>query len=300
MSCNSPFWRLMAAEAAVVRAAREGDVTRLASLLPARKNGSGRESEAIPHLDAETLAAALCWACGEGHVRCSKLLLDAGVPPSAKEAKRRRTPLHFAARAGREVIALLLLERGAAADATSQHGVTPIQLACWQNHNRLVRLLIDAGADPQGNGFGAALRTGRHSARARRAVRRHVRVVQLPRTGVKFTRRTRRATPPCTKRRGREHSRNSVVIKWPAFATTPPTVETSRPTRRSLGDTMSLHVSERTAQPRTMRMPCSACCADAAAAARSLPRGARRATLIELFSATSSPSLYVRTGASMR
>lgn len=60
---------------------------------------------------------------------------------------RRDTPLSRAARRGHARIARLLLEAGAAVDATLEGGATALFVAAAEGHARVVALLLEAGAD---------------------------------------------------------------------------------------------------------------------------------------------------------
>ena len=60
-----------------------------------------------------------------------------------------RTPLHVAARWGREEVVRLLLAAGATVDAKEKEGgLTPLMGAAADGKLRCVQLLLDAGADP--------------------------------------------------------------------------------------------------------------------------------------------------------
>ncbi len=57
------------------------------------------------------------------------------------------TPLHFAARCGRQEVAALLLSKGAAVDAQDEVGRTPLHEAAWSGDTPVAELLIAKGAD---------------------------------------------------------------------------------------------------------------------------------------------------------
>lgn len=68
--------------------------------------------------------------------------------PATKKANR-RTPLHYAARNGCLEAAKLLVELGADVNARAKHGVSPFQLAVWQNNLDICRWLVEEhGVDP--------------------------------------------------------------------------------------------------------------------------------------------------------
>ena len=91
---------------------------------------------------------ALMHACIKGHIDVVKqlLALDARVNQPGW------TPLHYAASADTEhsvQIAQLLLDRHAYIDAESPNKSTPLMLAAQYGSERMVQLLLDAGADVQ-------------------------------------------------------------------------------------------------------------------------------------------------------
>lgn len=64
------------------------------------------------------------------------------------KAERDRTPLHFAAQAGSEPSALLLLENGSNVNSQDSNLDTPLALAISANHDAVAVALLDRGADP--------------------------------------------------------------------------------------------------------------------------------------------------------
>jgi ankyrin repeat protein len=77
-------------------------------------------------------------------------LLDAGFAPTTAD-KAGWTPLHFAAQEYAGGAAKLLIQHGALVDAQDSHGNTPLAKAVFYSQGRgeLIRLLREAGADPQ-------------------------------------------------------------------------------------------------------------------------------------------------------
>ena len=73
--------------------------------------------------------------------------LDRGVSPRTAEIDG-TTALHWAAHHDHPVIAGLLLEAGAAVDATNRYGVTPLALASLNGSTEMITRLLEAGADP--------------------------------------------------------------------------------------------------------------------------------------------------------
>ncbi|KAL8364540.1 hypothetical protein RB595_003698 [Gaeumannomyces hyphopodioides] len=87
------------------------------------------------HEDGST---PLQWAAENGHEVVARLLLDRGADKDAKDS-RGRTPLQRAAENGHEAIARLLVQAGADKDA--------LQRAAENGHEAVARLLVQAGAD---------------------------------------------------------------------------------------------------------------------------------------------------------
>ncbi|CAL8236781.1 unnamed protein product [Boreogadus saida] len=91
-----------------------------------------------------------------GGPRCCVLLLDGGAEVNLPTRDSRLTPLHLAARAATEELAVLLLARGADVRAKNREGETPLNAACAGaerpaeagRYLRVVQLLLGAGADP--------------------------------------------------------------------------------------------------------------------------------------------------------
>lgn len=91
---------------------------------------------------------ALMHACIKGYIDMVKQLLSM----DARINQPGWTPLHYAASADTEhslEIAQLLLDRHAYIDAESPNHSTPLMLAAQYGSERMVQLLLDAGADVQ-------------------------------------------------------------------------------------------------------------------------------------------------------
>lgn len=87
-----------------------------------------------------------------GHLHCAALLLGAGADPdAAAENPMRVTPLHAACARDDEqlacALARLLLAFGANPNVHQQAGWTPLHAAAHRDQARLVRVLLDGGAD---------------------------------------------------------------------------------------------------------------------------------------------------------
>ncbi len=108
----------------------------------------------------------LHWSCHNGHAETVQLLLDAGADIEADEINcYGGKPLHWASEHEPHIVKILL-ERGAAVDATNVHpeskyfGVTPLQMNVLMDDDcaEATRLLIDAGADVTVQHKGKSLR----------------------------------------------------------------------------------------------------------------------------------------------
>ena len=93
---------------------------------------------------------ALFIAAVYGHTNIMRLLLDHGamVDPQ-EECNPGRTTLSVAVGRGNYDGVQLLIERGADMDRDSEEYGTPLMEAvCWSGNERIVRLLLESGADP--------------------------------------------------------------------------------------------------------------------------------------------------------
>ncbi len=132
---------------ALHRAASEGDVERIRSLLAAgaKVNEQGRDGQTALHL-----------AVKGGHKGVVELLIAKGADVNAKD-QYETTPLHLAASAGHKEIVQLLLSGGA--DVNALQGEirwTPLHSACVFGHTEVAELLIQNGARIDARAYDAA------------------------------------------------------------------------------------------------------------------------------------------------
>ena len=121
--------------------------------------GNAERVKALLQAKREVVAEQLQWrddvgccalhrACREGHIECTRLLLDAHADLDAADNVGWQ-PLHHACSNGRLECARLLLEKFADADATNLRGNTPMHLALMgigHTGDKLQALLVSHGA----------------------------------------------------------------------------------------------------------------------------------------------------------
>ncbi|MFF7098453.1 ankyrin repeat domain-containing protein [Streptomyces rubradiris] len=99
-------------------------------------------------------------AAADGDADELRVLLTGGLAARAADDAG-WTPLNFAAQAQAPSAVVVLFAAGATVDAVDRHGNTPLWRAvfCSQGEGATIRLLLDAGADPdRGNGHGVSPR----------------------------------------------------------------------------------------------------------------------------------------------
>jgi ankyrin repeat protein len=79
--------------------------------------------------------------------RPSSASSSTGAPTSCGGTTDGRTPLHIASEQDHEAVVRLLLDRGADVRAALPSGRTPLHIASQEGHAAVVRLLLDRGAD---------------------------------------------------------------------------------------------------------------------------------------------------------
>ena len=120
----------------------------------AAKRGDVDEVRAMlaQHADANTAygdgMTGLHWAAKAGHDEIARVLIAAGADVEATTRIGAHTPLHVAAKAGRDSTLALLLAAGAHPDALTTTGATPLHFAAASGSADAVIALIEQGADP--------------------------------------------------------------------------------------------------------------------------------------------------------
>lgn len=89
--------------------------------------------------------APLVYACGEGHVELSELLIDKGANMHVKAGCPASSPLHAAASENYEEIAALLIIKGADVNIKNDDGETPLDWAEEEKNADLANLLRKHG-----------------------------------------------------------------------------------------------------------------------------------------------------------
>lgn len=127
----------------LARAAQNGDVALVELLL---ENGAN-----VDDLD-QFIGTPLAAAAGEGHKAVVRLLLDRGAntetTPSFDKYGTRR-PLMKAIYRGQEGTVEILCEGGADLEAKSSSGLTALMLAVDTRNEKMVKLLLDSGANTE-------------------------------------------------------------------------------------------------------------------------------------------------------
>jgi len=92
--------------------------------------------------------SALLYAAINGHEVVAELLIDKGAEIDATGGYYNWTPLHWAAYTGHTGVAKLLVTRGANVNAKCADDGTPLHEAAWHGHKDVIELLLESGVDP--------------------------------------------------------------------------------------------------------------------------------------------------------
>ena len=105
---------------------------------------AGKDVNAKDDLYGDT---PLLWAAGFGQKEVAVLLIAKGADANAK-AKEGWTPLHYATGGNDKEIVELLIAKGADLNAKNANDrITPLHWAAWRGHKEVAELLITKGAD---------------------------------------------------------------------------------------------------------------------------------------------------------
>lgn len=128
--------------------------------LQACVDGDLEKVEALDNENRTLLLTATCtsgckalhWAAGSGQLDTVDYILRQKVDVDQRATKdsKGRTALHYACRNGHVAVARFLVENGANLRSQGKKGVTPFQLAVWQNRLPICRFLVEeCGLDPR-------------------------------------------------------------------------------------------------------------------------------------------------------
>jgi uncharacterized protein len=158
---------LMGPNSDIVAAALTNDVDRVRKML------AGGVS---PNWQDRAGRTALTHAASAGNVEMMQVLLQAGARPDLADAVG-NAALHWAIERNQPEAARVLIEVKAPIDQENRRGVTPLMLAASHGNRTLVKMLLDAGADPRRTDY-----TGRDAATIADESRQPA-IAQLLRTG---------------------------------------------------------------------------------------------------------------------
>ena len=101
----------------------------------------------VEEAKAEESEISIHRAAWEGNIKAIEQHLAAGKDVNAKDDLYGDTPLLWAAGFGQKEVAVLLIAKGADANAKAKEGWTPLHYATGGNDKEIVELLIAKGAD---------------------------------------------------------------------------------------------------------------------------------------------------------
>src|ERR1700674_5415018 len=119
----------------LMRAAAEGDTSRVSSLIQQGENVNQADRGFTPLLAATQL----------GRIETARLLIEKGADVHARDPAG-HTALEFAAHGGHLELCKMLVDRGAQLDAADEVGATPLEVASVMNRADVAAYLLDHGA----------------------------------------------------------------------------------------------------------------------------------------------------------
>ena len=127
-------------EADMIRAAKNGDIEKVRSLLESNPDLIGARDK-----DDSTPLHCAAW---KGHKEIVELLVESGADVNAQNQNDHwgTTPLHAAAHANQTAIALKLIESGADINAGDRNGKTPLHHTTMHNAKATAKVLVSHGA----------------------------------------------------------------------------------------------------------------------------------------------------------
>uniref|UniRef100_A0A1A9WJ39 ANK_REP_REGION domain-containing protein n=1 Tax=Glossina brevipalpis TaxID=37001 RepID=A0A1A9WJ39_9MUSC len=91
----------------------------------------------------------LVWSIKNGELDQVQLALEAKSHDVNSELNG-RYPLHYAADYGQYDVLEYLINKGANINIMDKHGITPLLAAIWEGHTKCVKLLLEKGAEQNG------------------------------------------------------------------------------------------------------------------------------------------------------
>ena len=147
-ACGMP-----SADSPLTRAVQQGNLAEVQALLAHRADPNEREGHGW---------TPLVLAARTGQVGMARVLLEAGADPNLMDSLYTRpgwTPLMNAVHTGQIKSVQVLIEAGVDANLKSSNGTTALMLATGEESTGIVRLLLEAGADPHPGVNGSAALT---------------------------------------------------------------------------------------------------------------------------------------------
>ena len=215
VAASSALLQAQTSRSPVADAAMAKDPTSVRQLLKSGADANAAQGDGM---------TALHWAALNGDGPLAEMLLVAGANPRATTRIGGFTPLHLATQNGRAAVIAPLVKGGAAVNARTATGTTPLMLAAASGNADVVRLLADCGrgARPGGGGprtVGADVRRVARPHRRRQGAAREGRQRRVDLGGGRPVRRDRAGGCASRNRSARSRSRTEgAATSTPAAA----------------------------------------------------------------------------------